>query len=35
VEINVDKGNGRHAAYVVRMGYVANGLELIEVFLPS
>ena len=35
VEIIVDKGNGRHAASVVGVGYVVNGLELSDMFLSS
>ena len=33
VEIIINKGNGRHAAFVVRVGYVINGLEVTKVFL--
>jgi len=34
-EIIVRKGNWKHAASVVRVGYVVNRLEVTEVFLSS
>jgi len=35
MEIIVCKGNGRHAAFVVGVGYVVNGMELVKMFLSA
>jgi len=35
VEVIVSKGNGRHVASVVRLGYVIDGLEGAKVFLSG
>ena len=35
MEITVCKDNGRYSAFVVRVGYVVNGMELAKMFLSS
>jgi len=35
VEVIVNKGNGQHAMFVVRVGYVIDGLGVKEVFLSG
>ena len=35
VEIIVSKGDGRHTMFMVRIGYVIDGLEVTKVFLPD
>ena len=35
MEVIVCEGYGRHAAFVVGMGYVVDGLEVAEMFLSG
>jgi len=35
MEISVNEGDGGHAASVVGVGYVVDGLDITKVFLPS